>query len=130
MYLIGDFLIRIKNAYLAGKKELETPWSKMIEATANLLLNEGYLKRVRVVVDDTKKKKKVLLDLVYQGYQPRLTDIKIVSKPGRRVYVPCSRIPYSLGGQGVTIISTSQGVLTDKQARKKRLGGQVIALVW
>jgi len=127
---IADFLIRIKNGYLAKKEQIESPWSKMRETIARLLAKHGYLGRVKVEKID-QVRKKIVVELKYDSEsRPAITGVKRVSKPGRRIYAPADKIPYALGGAGITIISTSQGIMTDREARKRRLGGEIIGQVW
>lgn len=127
---IADFLIRIKNGYLVKKEQVESPWSKMREATARLLAKYGYLGRVKVEKVD-QAKKKIVVELKYNSEGgPAITGVKRVSRPGRRIYAPADKIPYALGGAGITIVSTSRGIMTDREARKKNLGGEVIGQVW
>lgn len=124
---IADFLIRIKNGYLARKSRVEGPWSRNLEGIGRILVANGYLKTVKV----TKNKfKKLVLTLKYEKGRPALTDLRRVSKPGVRRYVKASQIPYVLNGLGIAVISTSQGLMTDREARKKNLGGEVLAEIW
>ncbi len=130
MDTIGDFLSQIRNAYLVGKKKVEIPWSKAREALAKLLVTEGYLGRFKVEKID-KVKRKMILDLKYdQKMCPVITGIKRISKPGRRFYTVANKIPWLLEGVGITIISTSEGLMSDKKARKKNLGGEVICQIY
>lgn len=121
---IGDFLIRIKNASMAKKKSVSVPYSRMRHAVASVLAEEGYLESVK------KEGDRLMVQLAYARRRPVLTNIKLVSTPGLRVYRRKDQLPSPLGGAGVSIVSTSAGVMSDKKAKKKRLGGQVIALVW
>ncbi|MBI5465606.1 30S ribosomal protein S8 [Candidatus Gottesmanbacteria bacterium] len=136
---IADFLSRIKNGYLAKKKEITVPFSKIKENLAKILVEEGYLsngkwqsaqKRVPAESANGKSKKELVLTLKYEKKKPALTDIKRVSKPGLRIYVDKTKIPKVLGGLGITIVSTPKGLMTDKEARKKGLGGEIICKVW
>lgn len=121
---IADLLIRIKNAYLAGHEEVRVPFSKMKEAIAQLLLAEGYLEKVETI------ERELLLRLRYLQNQPSLSGIKQLSKPSRRLYSSAQQIPKALGGYGVTILSTNQGIMSDRDARKKNLGGELICQIW
>jgi len=124
---IADLLIRIKNGYLARQRLVAAPWSKILEAIAQLLVNCGYLEKVKV----RKNKFKTLeLTLKYNDGKPALTNFKRVSKLGVRHYVKAKQIPYVLDGYGVAIISTPKGLMTGKEARKKKLGGEVVCEVW
>lgn len=125
---IADIIIRIKNAYLARRKTLEVPHSNMKKAIADILLAEGYLTQVLVT---TQGPFPVLsIDLKYVGKLPAINDVKRLSKPGRRLYAPANKLPKALGGYGITIVSTSKGVMTDKQARKQNVGGELLCQVW
>lgn len=139
---IADFLARIKNGYLARKKEMIVPYSKLKENLAKILVEEGYLKegkRQKARLPSlqqaggqakSKKQDELILTLKYEGKKPALTDVQRVSKPGLRIYVGKRKIPKVLGGLGIVIISTSKGLMTDKQARKKGLGGELVCKVW
>lgn len=126
---ISDFLIQIKNGYLARKVNLVIPYSKMKGELAKLLVKEGYLGKVEIQKQG-KVKKGIQVSLVYKGKDPRLTDVVRVSKIARRVYVSKERIPQVLGGLGVTIVSTPFGLMTEKEARKKGSGGEIICKIW
>ena len=127
---IADFLIRIKNGYLARKEQIESPWSKMRETIARLLARHGYLGQVKVEkIDQVKKKIIVKLKYDSQG-NPAIREVRRISKPGRRIYASTGKIPYTLGGMGITIVSTSQGIMIDREARKRKLGGEIIGQVW
>ncbi len=127
---IADLLSQIKNAYMAGKKEIITPWSKMRQSLVKILVKEGFLDEVKVKKDD-KKRKQLVIQMAYtdQG-QPVVSQIKRVSKPGRRIYTTADKIPVVLGGLGTTILSTSKGLMTDSEAKKKNLGGEVICQIY
>lgn len=126
---IADMLARIKNGYRATKKVVEVPWSKIKEKIAQILVKEGYLKNSKLKTQDSKWK--ILeLELKYEGKRPVLTDVKRISKPGVRIYAKVDKIPKVKQGVGITILSTSGGLMTDKEARKKKLGGEVICQVW
>lgn len=128
-YPIADFLIQIKNGYLARKNKIILPHSRMKEALADLLKKEGYLKKVEVK-KVTEAKKNLELELVYQNKQPKLKEVKIVSKPGRRYYIKKGEIPRVLGGLGIAIISTPMGLTTGNEAKKRGLGGELICKIW
>ena len=125
---IADMLIRIKNALAAGHEEVVMPHSKMRAAIAEILLTEKYLNKVEVL--DAKPQKQMKLSLKYEGSLPVVSGVKRVSKPGRRLYVPAGQIPVTLGGYGITILSTNQGVIADKEARQKNVGGEILCQVW
>ena len=127
---IGDLLSQIKNAYLVNKKSIEAPWSKNKEALVDLLIKNGFLKKVEVKKID-KLKKNLLITLKYdQQRNPALKEAKRISKPGRRLYSSGNKIPWLLSPKGRVIISTSQGLMTGRQARKKNIGGELICQVW
>ncbi|MBI4036410.1 30S ribosomal protein S8 [Candidatus Daviesbacteria bacterium] len=121
---VGDVLIRIKNSYLASKSEVIVPYSKLVFNICQIILQAGYL-------SDVKNEDKVLkLTLKYQNRAPVLTDVKRISKPGLRVYKGSRVLPYVQNGLGIAIISTPQGLMTDKEARQKGVGGEIMAFVW
>jgi len=126
---IADMLTRIKNAYLAGKRTVEIDSSKTLKAIAKIILKEGYLKSME---EEKIKKgfKKLKLTLKYKSHRPSLTKIKRISKPGVRIYVKANKIPRVKEGIGVTIVSTSKGLMTDKEAKKANLGGEIICQIW
>jgi len=124
---IGDTLIRIKNGYLAGKLEVNIPYSKLVNNLCQLLTKEGYIKSVENI---DKTDKEIMVKLKYENKVPVLTEVKRVSKPGLRVYKGVRKLPKALNGYGIAIISTPKGLLTDKEAREKGVGGEVMALVW
>ena len=121
---IADMLTRIRNAHLALHKEVSVPSSKMKEAMASILKQEGYVEDV--TVDD----RNITIALKYVKGRPAITGLKRISKPGLRVYAQCEELPKVLGGLGIAIVSTSKGVMTDKQAREAKVGGEVLAYIW
>lgn len=125
---VGDMVAQIKNAYMAGKSIVVFPHSKLKEAVARILAEEGYLSSVAAAGEGVGKSLK--LTLQYRQSMPSLTDIKRKSKPGLRVYVGRDAIPTVVGGMGVAILSTPQGIMTGKQARKKHIGGELLCEVW
>lgn len=125
---IADMIIRIKNAYMAKKKTVRFPHSKVLESIANLLKEENYLEFVEI--EDTKPRKTVVIGLRYVGNAPAMTGVKRMSKPGLRRYTTVDKIPKTLGGYGVTIVSTSQGVMSGKQAKAKGVGGEILCSIW
>jgi len=124
---IGDMLIRIKNGYLARRAVVEVPYSKMKEEIAKLLVKEGYLKKFKI---ENLKFKILKLELKYEGKRPAIEGVKRISKPGVRIYAKAGEIPKVKYGFGITIVSTSKGIMTGKEAKKKNLGGEVICQVW
>ncbi|MCL5411492.1 MAG: 30S ribosomal protein S8 [Patescibacteria group bacterium] len=128
---VADFLTRLRNASLAKKKVAVVPHSKFKEELANLLQKLGFIEKVRVSKTKNEAGKEIEVTLKYQeDGTPAISNIVRVSKPGLRVYAGKNQLPRVLGGLGVSIISTSSGVMTDKEARKKNFGGEVIAKVW
>ena len=132
---IADLLTRIRNALTARHETVNVPVSKMKKAIADILLEEGYVSAVEVVSvkdDNTGKAHDELKITLKYGpdKQNVITNLKRVSKPGLRVYAGCEDLPKVLDGLGIAIISTSKGVMTDKQARAGKMGGEVLAYVW
>lgn len=125
---IGDMLAQIKNAALARQKDLEVPFSKVKLAVAKTLVTEGYLTSVEKT--GTEPKLRLHLRLAYSGDMPAITDLKRKSKPGQRVYVNRESIPSVVGGMGVAILSTPKGVMTGREAKKLRMGGELLCVVW
>lgn len=126
---ISDLLTRIKNGYLARRRQVVAPHSQAKEKIAKILVQENYLKSLKV--KNLKSFKQIICELKYdQAAKPVFTDVKRVSKPGCRVYAGWKKIPWTLSGYGVTLISTPKGLMTGKEARKKRLGGEILAQVW
>ena len=124
---ISDMLTRIRNAGNAQLPSIELPHSRIKESVAKLLQQQGYIAEVAVEGD---AKKKLKLRLKYNGKKNVIEGLKRVSKPGLRRYVGATEIPRVRGGLGVAIVSTSEGLLTDQQARKKNLGGELLAYIW
>lgn len=125
---ISDFLTVIRNAYRAGKESCDTRYSKIHLRIAEILKEEGYLREVEQV--DVDGKPALRLTLKYVDEVPALTGIKRVSTPGRRLYFQSRDIPRTLGGLGVGILTTSRGVLKDKDARRQKVGGEMICAIW
>lgn len=126
---IADMLTRIRNANLVRHEKVEVPASKMKRAIAEILKNEGYIRDAEYIQDGPQGT--IRLFLKYGKNQERvITGLKRISKPGRRVYVGHNDIPRVLGGLGIAIISTSKGIMTDREARKQGVGGEVICYVW
>lgn len=125
---IADLLTRIRNAYLAKHNSVELPHSRVKEAVAKILEREGYIASLEA--KKGKPQAKLILTLKYRGKLPMLTGIERVSKPGRRIYVRAHKVPRTLGEYGTTILSTSQGIMTDKEAKKAKVGGEVLCKVW
>ena len=127
--VIADMLTRIRNANNAKHASVDVPASKMKKSIAQILLDEGYIKSYEVVEDG--KQGIIRIQLKYaQGKQKVIRGIKRVSKPGLRIYASCEDMPKVMNGLGVAIVSTSKGVMTDKEARKANVGGEVLCFVW
>jgi len=124
---ISDMLTRIRNAGRALLPAIELPHSRIKENVANVLKQSGYVTDVAV---DGKPLKKLKIKLKYDGKKNVIEGLKRVSKPGLRKYVGATKIPRVRGGLGVAIVSTSEGVMTDAQARKKNLGGELLCYIW
>ena len=127
---IADMLTRIRNANSAKHDTVEVSSSKMKLAIAKILLDEGYIKSYELVDDGNFKTIKITLNYGADKNDKVISGIKRISKPGLRVYASKDELPRVLGGLGVAIISTNQGVITDKEARKLKVGGEVLAFVW
>ncbi|EFI85225.1 30S ribosomal protein S8 [Listeria grayi] len=126
---VADFLTRIRNANMVKHDRLELPASKIKKEIAEILKREGFVRDVEYVEDDKQGVIRVFLKYGASGERV-ITGLKRISKPGLRVYAKSSEIPKVLNGLGIAIVSTSQGVLTDKEARAKQVGGEVLAYVW
>ena len=127
---IADMLTRIRNANTAKHDTVEVPASKMKIAIANILLDEGYIEKYDLIEDGVFKTIHITLKYGKDKNEKIISGLKRISKPGLRVYAGKDDMPRVLGGLGVAIISTNQGVITDKQARKLNVGGEVLAFVW
>jgi len=125
---IADFLTRIRNASRAEHEKVDIPSSKLKLRMAEILKDEGFIKNFRIIEDNKQGTLRVYLK--YAGTEKIISGIVRVSRPGRRIYVTKDKIPTILGGMGVAILSTSSGVMTDRQVRKQHLGGEVLAYVW
>jgi small subunit ribosomal protein S8 len=128
---VADMLTRIRNANIAMHDDVAMPSSKLKEALARLLQQEGYIDSFDVSIDPNRPGKVLLVRMKYTPDRKRtISGIKRVSKPGLRVYTKAEKIPRVLGGLGVAILSTNQGLLTDREARTRRVGGEVLCHVW
>jgi len=126
---VADMLTRLRNASSAHHDSVSMPHSKLKSGIADILKSEGYIADFNV--EDARVGKTLTLDLKYSiSREPSIVGIKRVSKPGLRVYAKSTEIPTVLGGLGIAILSTSSGLLTDRQAEKKGVGGEVLAYVW
>ena len=127
---IADMLTRIRNANTAKHDTVDVPASKMKIAIADILLNEGYITKYDIVEDGAFKTIRITLKYGVDKNEKVITGLKRISKPGLRVYANSEELPRVLGGLGTAIISTNQGVITDKEARKLQIGGEVLCFVW
>lgn len=123
---IADFLTRIRNAYQARQKSTVAPYSKLAEKLSAILQTAGYLDKVEV----TKDPQTLKLTLKYQGKYAAINGLKRLSAPGRRLYSKAQNLKPIMGGQGLTILSTSRGLMTDREARQARLGGELLCQIW
>ena len=126
---IADMLTRIRNAGSARHETVDVPNSKMKKAIAEILLEEGYIKSFQLIDDGTQGIIRVTLKYL-PGKEKAIQGLRRVSKPGLRVYAGADELPQVLRGLGIAIISTSQGIMTDKKARAQHVGGEVLAFVW
>ncbi len=127
---IADMLTRIRNANTAKHDTVDVPSSKMKVAIADILTKEGYVKGYEIIEDGAKKTMRITLKYGKDKNEKVISGIKRISKPGLRVYANTEELPKVLGGMGTAIVSTNKGVITDKEARKLGVGGEVIAYVW
>ncbi len=126
---IADLLTRIRNANSAKHETVDIPSSNMKKAIAKILLDEGYIKGYQVI--DDSKQGIIRVTLKYgENKQKVITGLKRVSRPGLRIYAGADELPRVLKGLGIAIVSTSKGIMTDKEARKANIGGEVLAFVW
>jgi len=127
---IADMLTRIRNGNTAKHDTVDVPSSKMKKAIADILTTEGYIKGYEVIEDGVKATIRITLKYGKDKNEKVITGLKRISKPGLRVFAGKEELPRVLGGLGTAIISTSKGLMTDKQARKAGVGGEVIAFIW
>ena len=127
---IADMLTRIRNGNTAKHDTVDVPSSKMKKAIADILIAEGYIKGYEVIEDGVKATIRITLKYGKDKNEKVITGLKRISKPGLRVFAGKEELPRVLGGLGTAIISTSKGLMTDKQARKAGVGGEVIAFIW
>ena len=125
---IADMLTRIRNANQMRYEEVKVPASKIKIEIARILKEEGFIKDYKIVKDDAQGT--IVLTLKYNKKERVITGLKRISKPGLRVYVKNDEVPKVLNGLGIAIISTSKGIMTDKEARKENIGGEVLAYIW
>jgi small subunit ribosomal protein S8 len=125
---ITDLVIRIKNGYMAEKKSISAIYSKTNLRILEILKNEKYIESFELIDED--KKQHFTIELYYENDQPAVVDVRIISTPGRQIYTKTEAIPRVRGGLGIGILSTSKGILTDKEARKLGVGGQLLFQIW
>ena len=125
---IADMLTRIRNANQMRYEEVKVPASNIKKEIARILKEEGFIKDYKIVSDDAQGT--IVLTLKYNKKERVITGLKRISKPGLRVYAKNDNIPKVVNGLGIAIISTSKGIMTDKQARKENIGGEVLAYIW
>jgi len=128
MDTIADFLSQIKNAQAVKKETVKIPFSNLRYRMAEVLVENGFIEEVNKKGRDTNKS--IIIDLKYKDGKPKIEEMKRVSKPGQRIYKSADEIEEVRGGYGLGLISTSQGILTDTEARKRHLGGEVLCKVW
>ena len=126
---IADMLTRVRNALIARHDTVTLPASNMKKAIAKIMLDEGFVKSVDYIDDGLQGQIKIVLKYA-EGKQSVIEGLKRISKPGLRVYARTEELPKVLGGLGIAIVSTSKGVMTDKEARKAGVGGEVLAYIW
>ena len=127
---IADMLTRIRNANTAKHDTVDVPASKMKIAIADILVNEGYIAKYELSDEGAFQNMHITLKYGADKNEKIITGLKRISKPGLRIYVSKDELPRVLGGLGIAILSTNQGVITDKEARKLQVGGEVLAFVW
>ena len=127
---IADMLTRIRNANTAKHDTVDVPASKIKVAIADILVKEGYVAKYEIVEDGNFKNIRITLKYGADKNEKIITGLKRISKPGLRIYAGKDELPRVLGGLGIAILSTNQGVITDKEARKLQVGGEVLAFVW
>lgn len=125
---IADMLTRIRNALAAGHTEVSVPASNMKRSIAEILENEGYIRGFEFIPNETQGEIKITLK--YKDRRPVISGLKRISKPGLRIYANAKDMPRVLNGLGIAIVSTNQGVMTDRSARQKNVGGEVLAYIW
>lgn len=127
---ISDFLTRLRNAILTNKKQVAVPYSKLKENLAELLRNEGYINNFSIINEDKVALKSLVVDIKYNGSKPAIQGLRRISKPGLRKYSKAKYAPRVLNGLGISVLTTSSGLMSDRKARKNKVGGEVICQVW
>jgi small subunit ribosomal protein S8 len=128
---IADMLTRVRNANIAFHDDVRMPSSKLKEALARILQREGYIDSWEVEDDPSKPYKRLTIKMKYTSDRQRtISGLKRVSRPGLRVYTKAEAVPRVLGGMGISVLSTNQGLMTDREARERKVGGEVLCQVW
>ena len=128
---IADMLTRIRNANIAQQDEVRMPPSKLKESLAAILKQEGYIEDYSVTEEQTRPGRTLTINMKYTPDRARtISGLRRVSQPGLRVYTKADRVPRVLGGLGVAVLSTSQGLMTDREARRRKMGGEILCFVW
>lgn len=127
---LSDMLTRIRNANILNQKLVKIPWTRMNQEICQIFENEGFIEKIECMTTSSCKELVVSLKYDNQTKKPCITNLKPISKPGLRLYSNSKDIPQILGGMGVLIVSTSKGILTDSQARQKKIGGQLLCSIW
>lgn len=127
---VADFLTRVRNALTVNKATVAIPFSKTKWALANLLKNEGYILDAEIINEDIVSQKAIKIELKYSNGKPVITGLRKFSKSGLRKYTKAKYAPRVLNGLGVSVLSTNQGLLTDRQARAQKVGGEILCQVW
>lgn len=127
---VSDFLTRVRNALLVHKEQVSIPFSTLKLNLANLLQEEGYVNHVQVINEDDAARKSIVIDLKYVGGEPAITGLRKISKPGLRKYTKAQYAPRVYSGLGISVVTTSQGLKTDRRARAEKVGGEILCQVW
>ena len=127
---VSDFLTRIRNGLMVRKDKVAIPYSKLKHNLAELLRNEGYINDVKVINEDDAALKSIVVDLKYVNKEPVISGIRKVSKPGLRKYSKAKYAPRVFSGLGISVLTTSKGLLTDRKARQEGVGGEILCQVW
>lgn len=125
---VADLAIRIKNGYMSGKPIIAVNFSKLNVKIIEILKKENYISEFRLIENDGKKT--IQIELLYKNTTPAVSEVSVVSKPGRRIYSKSKYIKPILGGLGISLMTTPRGVMTDRQARKLKVGGEIMFSIW
>ncbi len=125
---VADLAIRIKNGYTAGKPRISITFSKLNTKIIEILKKEHYIADFTLLEDGVKKS--IQVDLLYTNLRPAVTEVSVISKPGRRIYSRSKYLKPILGGLGISLLSTPNGVMTDNEARKQKVGGEILFKIW